>query len=181
MINVKEFSKLRNDALISRKRAIAQDFKVRGKYYSPSADKYLKKLQEYEIYCKEEKQEDWLRVTTGLINNIGVTSDFDWQYESFVFENTAKMMEFIHGDVDWDCFNNASSRFTATLIEDMSELLLEFSPRGVEFVRNVVMSNYDDCGSMERVQRMYDELSRNKQDAPKQLVKVVDEVSGVLE
>ena len=181
MISVKEFSTLRNDALISRKRAIAQDFKVRGKYYSPSADKYLKKIQEYGIYCKEEKQEDWLRVTTGLINNIGVTSDFDWQYEAFVFENTAKMMEFIHGDVDWDCFNNASSRFTATLIEDMSELLLEFSPRGVDFVRNVVISNYDDCGKMERVQRMYDELSICKKDAPKQLVKVVDEVSGVLE
>ena len=181
MISVKEFSTLRNDALISRKRAIAQDFKVRGKYYSPSADKYLKKIQEYGIYCKEEKQEDWLRVTTGLINNIGVTSDFDWQYESFVFENTAKMMEFIHGDVDWDCFNNASSRFTATLIEDMSELLLEFSPKGVEFVRNVVIKNYDDCGKMERVQRMYDELSICKKDAPKQLVKVVDEVSGVLE
>lgn len=181
MISIKEFSTLRNDALISRKRAIAQDFKVRGKYYSPSADKYLKKLQEYGIYCKEEKQEDWLRITTGLINNIGVTSDFDWQYESFVFENTAKMMEFIHGDVDWDCFNNASSRFTATLIEDMSELLLEFSPRGVDFVRNVVIKNYDDCGKMERVQRMYDELSICKKDAPKQLVKVVDEVSGVLE
>ena len=48
------------------------------------------------------------------------------------------MMEFIHGDVDWTCFNNASSQFTATLIEDMSELLLEFSPRGVEFIENVV-------------------------------------------
>lgn len=181
MISIKEFSELRNAALVSRKRAIAQDFKVRGKYYSPSADKYLKKLQEYGIYCKEEKQEDWLRVTTGLINNIGATSDFDWRYESFVFENTAKMMEFIHGDVDWDCFNNASSQFTATLIEDMSELLLEFSPRGVEFVKNVVIKNYDDCGKMERVQRMYDELSICKKDAPKQLVKVVDEVSGVLE
>ena len=181
MISVKEFSTLRNDALISRKRAIAQDFKVRGKYYSPSADKYLKKLQEYGVYCKEEKCEDWLRVTTGLINNIGVTSDFDWQYEAFVLENTAKMMEFIHGDVEWDCFRNASSRFTATLIEDMSELLLEFSPRGVEFIENVVISNYDDCGSMERVQRMYDELSRNKQDTPKQLVKVINEVSDECE
>lgn len=87
------------------------------------------------------------------------------------------MMEFIHGDVDWTCFNNASSQFTATLIEDMSELLLEFSPRGVEFIENVVISNYDDCGSMERVQRMYDELSRNKQDTPKQLVKIISEVS----
>ena len=87
------------------------------------------------------------------------------------------MMEFIYGDVDWTCFNNASSQFTATLIEDMSELLLEFSPRGVEFIENVVISNYDDCGSMERVQRMYDELSRNKQDTPKQLVKIISEVS----
>ena len=83
------------------------------------------------------------------------------------------MMEVIHGDVDWTCFNNASSQFTATLIEDMSELLLEFSPRGVEFIENVVISNYDDCGKMERVQRMYDELSICKKDAPKQLVKVV--------
>ena len=41
----------------------------------------------------------------------------------------------------------------------------------------MLLSNYDDCGSMERVQRMYDELSRNKQETPKHLVKIISEVS----
>ena len=176
MINVKEFSELRNNALVSRKRAIAQDFKVRGEYYSPSADKYLKKLQEYGVYCKEEKQEDWFRVTKGLVNNIGFTSDFDWGYEAFIFENTAKMMEVLYSDVEWTDFSNVSSKYTRDLMESVSELLLEFSPKGVEFVENVVINNYDDCANMKGVQRMYDELSKEKKESSKQLVKVVNEV-----
>ena len=176
MISVKEFSTLRSNALVSRKRAIAQDFKVRGEYYSPSADKYLKKLQEYGIYCIAEKQKDWLKVTMGLINNIGFTSDVDWRYEAFLFENTAKMMEVLHSDVEWTDFSNISSQYTRDLMESMSELLLEFSPRGVEFVEKVVINNYDDCASMKGVQRLYDELSKDKKGSSKQLVKTVNEV-----
>lgn len=158
MINVKEFLILRSEALVSRKRAIAQDFKVKEKYYSPAADRYLEKLQEYGVYCREDKKDDWLRITTGLVNNIGLTQDFDWRYEAFLFENTAKMMELIHGEVDWNTFEYLGGRYTTTLVEDMTELLLEFSPNGVLFVDNVVSKYVDGYADMTRVRDMYNSL-----------------------
>lgn len=176
-MGIVNFYELRQNALISRRRAIAQDFKVRGNYYSPSADKYLKELQVYGVYCKEEKQEDWLKVTRGLVNNIDLAKEYDWKYEAFLFEETAKMLMLIHGDVNWDSFVNLSSKYPATLIEDMSELLLEFSPRGVEFVENAVASKIADYDKMHRVHKMYaDCVMTERKNTSKQLVKTVNEV-----
>lgn len=169
------FSTLKNAALTSRKRAIAQDFKVCGEYYSPSADRYLMRLQEYGIYCKEEKRGDWLKVTKGLVNNIGATLDYDWFYEAFLFENTCIIMEAIHGDINWFDFKDISSKCTARLVEDMTELLLEFSPNGVAFVDNVVKKYVPQYDEMVRVQEMYESLKKEDR-LNRQLVKLPNEV-----
>lgn len=179
MINVKEFSVLRSEALVSRKRAIAQDFKVRGEYYSPAADRYLKRLQSYGIYCKEEKKDDWLKVIRGLINNIGLTKDYDWTYEAFLFETTCTMMEAIHGEVDWADFKDIGNKCTVGLVEDMTELLLEFSPNGIDFVDNVVREYIPEYDSMTRVPETYMAMKKQEgkdNDTKGQLIKCSNEV-----
>lgn len=149
----------RKEAWYSRKRAIETDFKSRGRYYSPNADKYLKDLQSYGVYCREEKINDWFMVSSGLVNNISPTNERDWLWESYLFESTCEMMKSIHSDVDWDEISFKTSRFASSFVESMTELLLEFSPNGIEFVDRVVKPYVDGYEDMSRVQKMYKELT----------------------
>lgn len=102
-------------------------------------------------------------VSSGLVNNISPTNERDWLWESYLFESTCEMMKSIHSDVDWDEISFKTSRFASSFVEPMTELLLEFSPNGIEFVDRVVKPFVDGYEEMSRVQKMYEELTKTSE------------------
>ncbi len=151
---------LGEEALADRKDAITHNRVSYNQYVSPIADRYLEKLQEYGIYCKEEKMKDWLRVTCGLVNSIGSIQDSDWLEEASLFEKTCSMMEKIHGNADWQEISRECDLLTCYEVEAVGELLLEFSPNGIAFVENFSKNFHADFSEMYRLKEVYGAAKR---------------------
>ena len=111
-----------------------------GKFYSMVANEYRDILIEYGMLCKEEEIDRWISVCTDLINSISSMSDMDWLYDAWLIESVAKLMFALDGDVDWRRVKEIVSDqgHTVRTMSEVSQMLLDFSPKGVEFVEHIV-------------------------------------------
>lgn len=106
--------------------------------------RYKRKLASYGIYCKEEEQRNWVRSCEGLINTGKDLNEKEWNYESCIFESSGEIMKEIGENRSWEEIEmNFYFRFDdLDLIQDISEMVLIYSPKGIEFVNEVIKKHY---------------------------------------
>lgn len=166
-----------------------------GRFFSPVADAYRDRLSEFGIYCKEEEAKNWITSCRSLVNSMQemviqnektlFPPKFDWSYETLVFEKTAQYMEILAGEVNWDEVCNDMRKYkyfgNGPFIEDVSEMLLVYSPRGVDFVDNAVkvvfefdkMTKIQDAYTLEK-KRVHAKEAKKKKELGTRLVKCLD-------
>lgn len=150
-----------------------------GKFYSMTSDDYIKKLQEYGIYCKEEELDNWFNRVQALVDAIPGMSDAGWLYEAGIFDATVEMMELLSNGGSWDEVRELISKqgHTVMTMSSMAQNLLEFSPYGIQFVDVIVKprSVYD---GMTYLKKAYEEETKRetmkKQELSKRFIKVLN-------
>lgn len=149
-----------------------------GKFYSMTSDEYIRKLQEYKKYCKDEEQENWCIRTQALVDAIPSMSDSEWLYEAGIFDATVELMEKMASDFTWDEVREIISRqgHTGMTMSCMAQKLLEFSPQGISFVENIIKPRSIYSG-MTYLQEAYEyeksKENEKKQELGKRLIKTL--------
>lgn len=143
-----------------------------GKFYSMTSDAYIRKLQEYGIYCKEEELDNWFNRVQALVDAIPKMSDNGWLYEAGIFDSTVEMMELLSNGSSWDEVRELISKqgHTGMTMSSMAQNLLEFSPYGIEFVDNIIKprSIYE---GMTYLKKAYEEESKRVEEKKMKLGK----------
>lgn len=136
----KHYSPTKENALRDMRLSQELHLTKNGKFYSMVANEYRDVIAEYGMYCKEEELERWLAMSQSLIDSISSMKDVDWLYDAWVVEATAKLMVALDGEVDWDRVSEIVSDqgHTVGTMSEVSQMLLDFSPMGVEFVEHMV-------------------------------------------
>ena len=111
-----------------------------GDFYSTIANEYLKILQTNRVYCKEEKQDEWNKKMKSLINHIGKIDDDSWLFHAWVYEKVGIFLEKLSKNCSWSEIDKMvhEQGHSGYSISYVSQMLLEFSPKGIEFVENIV-------------------------------------------
>lgn len=143
-----------------------------GKFYSMTSDEYVKKLQEYGIYCKEEELDNWFNRVQALVDAIPRMSDDGWLYEAGIFDSTVEMMELLSNGGSWDEVRELISKqgHTGMTMSSMAQNLLEFSPYGIQFV-DVIVKPRSVYEGMTYLKKAYEEESMREDAKKKELSK----------
>lgn len=143
-----------------------------GKVYSYVMNEYLTKMQEYGIYCKEGKREDWCIRLQELVDCIPEMCDAEWLYEACIFEMTAELMEKMNDEFTWDEIAEIVSRqgHTGMSISLTGQSLLEFSPYGIGFVDEIIKPRGTYSG-MTYLSKAYNLEKRKEGKMKKQLAR----------
>ena len=130
----------KENALSSMRLSQALFLTKNGKFYSMTSDDYIRKLQDYGIYCKEEEIENWCLRVQALVDAIPSMSDDGWLYEAWIFDSTVEVMELLSTGGSWDEVKDLISKqgHTGMTMSSMAQNLLEFSPYGIDFVDNII-------------------------------------------
>ncbi|MBQ2909540.1 MAG: hypothetical protein IJE53_01900 [Bacilli bacterium] len=150
-----------------------------GKFYSMTSDNYIKKLQEYGIYCKEEELDNWFNRVQALVDAIPGMSDAGWLYEAGIFDATVEMMELLSNGGSWDEVRELISKqgHTIMTMSSMAQNLLEFSPYGIQFV-DVIVKPRSVYEGMTYLKKAYEEETKRetmkKQELSKRFIKVLN-------
>ena len=150
-----------------------------GKFYSMTSDDYIKKLQEYGIYCKEEELDNWFNRVQALVDAIPEMSDAGWLYEAGIFDATVEMMELLSNGGSWDEVRELISKqgHTVMTMSSVAQNLLEFSPYGIQFV-DVIVKPRSVYEGMTYLKKAYEEETKRetakKQELSKRFIKVLN-------
>lgn len=133
---------------------------VRNSLNNDSSDLYCCFLKNYGCYCKDEEIERWNSACDWLIKSIPGMSDQEWLEEADTLENTGRVMEclsLIQGENDWDFIRDIvdTQEHTVDSLCTVSELLIAYSPMGMEFVDNIVRP-MEDFKKMRSLKAAYD-------------------------
>ena len=129
-----------NNALNDMRIAIGLGVTRNGEFYSSVANKYRDMLIEYGMYCKDDEVDRWIGCCQYLIDSISHCEDTEWLYDAWIMEATAKLLYALDGEIDWDRVHDIvrEQGHTCGTISEVSQLLLDFSPCGVEFVEHEI-------------------------------------------
>ncbi|MBQ8891780.1 MAG: hypothetical protein IJ068_02830 [Bacilli bacterium] len=111
-----------------------------GKIYSNIANEYIDDVSKYSIYCKEDKQDEWIATIRKLIYMSGEVEDYLLLSELSARENAGMIMESISNNMSLADISKIvkSQGHTGSSISLLGQIMLQYSPMGVEFVENVI-------------------------------------------
>ncbi len=118
-----------------------------GRYYSYDAADYVKQMHDkYAGYCKEEMRDSWDKEIYKIIlcvPDAAIYDDFaSFDHYLYLYECAGEIMKHIANGESWeDIKNNVISKQGYTncdcTFEFVGQILLKYSPFGIEFVENV--------------------------------------------
>jgi len=111
-----------------------------GRFYSPISDEYIEKMSKYAVYCKEEEKDNWIQTIKNLIYHAGEGSDDYILCELQSKEYTGKIMEKLANGETMDNIKQivADQRHTDLTISLLGQNMIEFSPYGLDFAKQVI-------------------------------------------
>ena len=134
-----------------------------GKFYSMIANQYRDMMCEYGIYCKDDEALDkWAKLCQELIDSISSSSDVEFLYNAWMVEAAAKLMHAMSEEnIDWNRVREIISDqgHTGGTMSQVSQMLLEYSPHGVEFVERFVKPR-SIFNSMTNLRKAYNKEKR---------------------
>lgn len=162
----------KENALNSMRLSQALFLTKNGKFYSMTSDDYIRRLQEYGIYCKEEELDNWFNKVQSLVDAIPYMSDNEWLYEAGMFEATCEMMKLLDSSPSLDDIKDLVSRqgHTGMTMSCLGQSLLEFSPYGIYFVDNIIKPRSVYSG-MTYLQEAYEKTIELENEKKKELCK----------
>lgn len=169
----------KENALSSMRLSQALFLTKNGKFYSMTSDDYIRKLQDYGVYCKEEEIDNWCFRVQALVDAIPEMSDDGWLYEAWIFDSTVEMMELLSNGGSWDAVRELISRqgHTGMTMSSMAQNLLEFSPYGIDFVDNIVKPRMSYEGMTylkEAYKKESEKVEEKKKELGKRLIKTLN-------
>lgn len=111
-----------------------------GKFYSDMANKYVTKMGKYSKYCKEEEQDNWAKSIEAVILCAGEVNDYTLTEKLHGYQNAGEIMECMFSSKDWEKVKETVNNqgHTGSTMSSLGQILLRFSPNGVEFVQEII-------------------------------------------
>lgn len=111
-----------------------------GEFYCPMANEYVAKMNKYSQYCKEEEKENWTKCIEKVISYVGEVNDYTLTDELYSYQNAGEIMAFMAANKDWEKIRKVVNNqgHSAATMSSLGQKLLHFSPKGVEFVEQII-------------------------------------------
>lgn len=164
----------KENALMDMRTSISLFLTKNGKYESMLANQYRDMMMEYGTYCKNDEALDkWFMLCQKLIDSISDSSDAEFLYNAWMVEAAAKLMYAMSDEnLDWDRVREIISDqgHTGGTMSQVSQMLLEYSPRGIEFVERFVKPR-SIFNSMTNLKKAYNKEKRRVKKKEKEAKK----------
>lgn len=134
--------------------------------FSYEAEEYIYNLNRYSVYCKDDQKDNWESEIRNLVYAAGKVSDNYILEELSARENAAIIMNRISSGHSWDEIRRVvkNQGHSGSSISMLGQIMLRFSPCGIDFVENVITSNKNAMPPYLREEYI---LEKNKQEEGK--------------
>lgn len=125
---------------------------IEGKLYSVEAEKYLKWINQYSLYCDKEKREAWRKITREIIYGARVvgpqvkddmkryqlleSNNLEIEAAIYHFVNAGQVMKIYQETGSWEMVDDELKKqgHTGATFTSLINVLLQFSNFGAEFI-----------------------------------------------